>query len=849
MRRITHPVFLFFGLALLLVGCKRSTPVEPGTSLELARERKTEIQNLKYHLLFHIPDQSKDPIKGEAEIIFDLASIPSLLQLDFKADSSNIRTVTVNGEITDPKVTREHVLIERGQLRSNENIIRIEFTAGEAALNRSAEYLYALFVPSRASTCFPVFDQPDLKAVYSLTLDLPGKWEAVTNGKALSNQADGDRKTITFQNTKPISSYQFAFAAGLFRKATDAGSGMTMYYRETDTAKVSRNLPKIFELHRQSIQWLEQYTGIPYPFDKFDFALMPAFQFGGMEHPGAIFYRESSIILDPSASVNDELRRASLIAHETAHMWFGNLVTMEWFNDVWLKEVFANFMAAKIVNPGFPAINHELRFLMAHYPAALEIDRSAGKHPIQQPLDNLRNAGSIYGAIIYQKAPIMMRNLESLMGEENFRKGLQDYLHTYSYGNATWDDLVNSLSKHTPLDLSAWNKAWIKTGGMPEVHYTFDKQGKKLTIENYGDSSRTGWPQTVSYDVYTTEGHESHELNIGNSGMAESEVDQTPVHILPNRGGRGYGFFSASPGDLEWMLQMVRTEEDALVRAGIWINLWEHFLRKSIPTDRLMDEVIASVTAESDPILMEYLTDKISKIYWQFMKPEDRGLISAHLEDAIFERMAIEKDPSLKRALYRAYVDVAISKQGVVNLIKFWNNQITLGIELSERDHIQLAYEIALRQAEGYEKILQQQLEQVKNPDRKAEISFILPALSADQQVRDRFFESLRKKENRTLEPWVLQAVRLLHHPLRGNLSEKYIPESLQMLEELKRTQDIFFPKGWLDATLGEYQSTTAAKYVRDYLQQNKALSADLRNKLLQSSDMLFRASLAVSPE
>ncbi|MBS1542824.1 MAG: hypothetical protein JST14_04280 [Bacteroidetes bacterium] len=842
-------VCLLFRLALLVGGCKKSTPVEPGTSLDLARERRGEISNLKYHLNFTIPADMKDPINADAEIRFDLASVPSLLQLDFKADSSNIRTVTVNGKNTDPKVMKEHVLIEGGMLQSKGNVVRIEFTAGEAALNRSAEYLYALFVPSRASTCFPVFDQPDLKAVYSLTLDLPGNWEAVTNGKELSNLAKGDRKTITFQDTKPISSYQFAFAAGMFRKATDAASGMTMYYRETDTAKVSRNLPKIFELHRQSIQWLEQYTGISYPFDKFDFALMPAFQFGGMEHPGAIFYRESSIILDPSASVNDELRRASLIAHETAHMWFGNLVTMEWFNDVWLKEVFANFMAAKIVNPGFPAINHELRFLMAHYPAALEIDRSAGKHPIQQPLDNLRNAGSIYGAIIYQKAPIMMRNLETLMGEENFRKGLQDYLHAYSYGNATWDDLVGALSKHTTLDLSAWNKAWIKTGGMPEVHYAYDPQGKKLTIENYRDSARTGWPQLVSYEVYTTNGNSTRELNIGNSGRAESNVDQAPLHILPNRGGRGYGFFSASPEDLSWMLEMVRTEEDALARAGIWINLWEHFLRKSIPIERMMNEVIASVTSESDPILMEYLTDKISKLYWQFMRPEDRGLISMHLEDAIFERMAIEKDPSLKRALYRAYVDVAISKQGDVNLIKFWNNQITLGIELSERDHIQLAYEIALRQAEGYEKILQQQLEQVKNPDRKAEISFILPALSADQKVRDQFFESLRKKENRTHEPWVLQAVRLLHHPLRGNLSEKYIPESLQMLEDLKRTQDIFFPKGWLDATLGEYQSATASKYVRDYLQQNKGLSVDLRNKLLQSSDMLFRASSVVSPE
>ena len=129
---------------------------------------------------------------------------------------------------------------------------------------------------------------------------------------------------------------------------------------------------------RRRSRWLEDYTGIPYPFGKFDFVLIPSFQFGGMEHAGAILYNAASLMLDESATQNQLLERASIIAHETAHMWFGDLVTMRWFNDVWMKEVFANFMAAKIVNPSFPQVNHELRFLLAHYPAAYQVDRTAG---------------------------------------------------------------------------------------------------------------------------------------------------------------------------------------------------------------------------------------------------------------------------------------------------------------------------------------------------------------------------------------------------------------------------------------------------------------------------------------
>ena len=155
---------------------------------------------------------------------------------------------------------------------------------------------------------------------------------------------------------------------------------------------------------------------------------MPAFQFGGMEHPGAIFYNANGLLLDESATQDQMLGRASVIAHETAHMWFGDLVTMRWFSDVWMKEVFANHMAAKIVNPAFPALNHDLRYLVDYYPSAYGVDRTAGTNEIRQPLKNLNEAGTLYGAIIYQKAPIVMRQLETLVGADGFRDGLRDYL-------------------------------------------------------------------------------------------------------------------------------------------------------------------------------------------------------------------------------------------------------------------------------------------------------------------------------------------------------------------------------------------------------------------------------------
>lgn len=834
-----RPSIILLG-ALILWTCAPKKPVAPGIPLELAIARKDAIRDVSYDLHVDIPADRSDSIAGTVTIQFAWTGEPTDLQLDFLPDGKAVHALSINGENHKVIYDNEHLLLHAGDLKSSTNTVTIQFTAGEAALNRNNDYLYTLFVPSRASTCFPLFDQPDLKAIFRLTLTIPSAWQALSNGKEESVTTEGERKTIRFAATRPTSPYQFAFTAGNFRSATDPVSGMTMLYRETDSTKVARNLPRIFELHRQSLEWLTEYTGIAYPYDKFDFALMPAFQFGGMEHPGAIFYRESSLFLEPSASVNEELRRASLIAHETAHMWFGNLVTMQWFNDVWLKEVFANFMAAKMVSPSFPTVNHDLRFLMAHYPAAYEIDRSPGAHPIQQPLDNLRNAGSVYGAIIYQKAPIMMRNLETWMGAENFKRGLRDYLNAYAYSNATWDDLVGHLKKYTKEDLHVWNQAWIKTGGMPVIDITRDPDGK-FFLQVTNDSLQAIWPQALRYRVRAKYIDVVQPVTFRSSNRALlSKWVEPGIEFLPNYDGRGYGYFRVDGKVLQaaW-----RTEADAVVRASLWMTLWETFLREPSPSIPFLQELLAGITSEKDPLLLEYLTDKFDRVFWQFLAPTDRSRLAKEMEGELLERLITERDNSCKRALYNLFRSIATAPDGVSTLKRLWTGEITLGLELTERDRIQLAYALAIRQAEGFEKVLDDQLAHINNPDRKAEFAFVRSALSADPAVRDAFFARLKEKENRTREPWVLESVRYLHHPLRAESSERYLPESLQLLEEIQRTGDIFFPKGWLDATLGYYRTAGAATAVRTYLEQNKGLRQDLRNKLLQSADMLFRAA------
>ena len=324
-------------------------------------------------------------------------------------------------------------------------MILLDFDAGDAPLNRNDDFLYTIFVPGPRARGVPLLRSAGPEsALDARRSTCPTGWETIANGaetaRARERAARGSPSRR--RSRSPRISSRSRPARFIVEQAERNGRTFRMLHRETDAQKVARNRDAIFDLHAAALDWLERYTGIPYPFGKFDFVLVPAFQFGGMEHPGAVFYNAARAAARRVGDAESDARTArASIAHETSHMWFGDLVTMTWFTDVWMKEVFANFMAAKIVNPSFPDVNHDLRFLHAYYPLAYDVDRTAGTNAIRQPLDNLKDAGTLYGAIIYQKAPIVMRQLETLMGADAFRDGLREYLRAHKFGNASWPDL------------------------------------------------------------------------------------------------------------------------------------------------------------------------------------------------------------------------------------------------------------------------------------------------------------------------------------------------------------------------------------------------------------------------
>jgi len=822
--------------------------VGPGVSYQLALYRHSIISNIQYELNFNIPAIKTSDIHATESISFDLSSTTQPLQIDFKKSDTSAVSVFIDGNKVSKTLKDEHIIIDPSQLHTGKNKIDIQFVAGNTALNRNDDFMYALFVPDRARTVFPCFDQPDLKANFLLTLTVPNGWKVLANGAKRDSVIKDQQVTYHFANSDKLPTYLFSFAVGKFTdvKKMAGNYEAEFLHRETDLVKIKLSTDSIFKAHENAISFLEGWTGISFPFQKVGFVGIPDFQFGGMEHPGEVQYKASSLFLDDGATKDMLIARSNLISHETSHMWFGDMVTMEWFNDVWMKEVFANFMADKVTENLMGSETFNLKFLQDHYPAAYGVDRTPGANPIRQQLDNLQDAGSLYGNIIYHKAPIMMRQLELLMGKDNFQKGIREYLEKYKYSNATWDDLIEILNNYSKTDLYNWNQVWVNEPGRPVFDYevTYSKANKiaKLAITQTPESGpKRIWPQVFDVSLVYPGYRRDFKVDMKKATINVPDIEgaDKPLFIIFNSSGLGYGLFPSDKNSFSRLFDL----QSPVQRASSYITAYENMLAgRDIKPDELLSLFIKGAALEKDEMNLRSLTGYIQNIYWEFILPSTRQQMSASLETALWDAMQQDTLPNNKKILFKAYQDIYLTPAARANIYKIWQQkQPPTGVKLNEDDYTALALSIALK-SDTVTSVLKQQEARITNIDRKNRLEFLMPALSLDVAVRDEFFKSLQQPKNRAKEAWVTAALSYLNNPLRQNTSLKYLPKSLDMVEEIQRTGDVFFPQSWLAAIFGNYQSKEAWQVVDAFLKAHPNYNPKLKDKILQATDNLYRA-------
>ncbi len=534
--------YLIFVLLFSTAVFAQVPAIEPGVSQELARWRAAHYSDVRYKLNLTLEKMSP-VLKGTMEIRVNVSgaksepgaiatgpTVPIILdwrKIKGHEDKSTISNVSINGVAKNPVAIApgsdtEHLVFRDG-VKPGENVITLDFTSpiltSGSAITRyidkedGSEYIYSLFVPSDASTAFPVFDQPDLKARFDTCASVPNDWKIISNEANVGAlEIDGTsgfaERFCIGEETKPISTYVFAFAAGPWENAelthseqqkwrgSDNGEDITsrIYVRKSQVAKFIPHAKEVFRLNREAVKYFEEYFDYKFPFPKYDLVLIPEFPFGGMEHAGATFLRESAIIFPQEPTKSDHISRAVLIFHEAAHQWFGDTVTMKWFDDLWLKEGFANFMAYKAVDKIMPDANAWKVFYERIKQPAYATDSTRGTTPIYQPIENLNSAKSAYGNIVYNKAPAFLKQAEFYLGQDKFQTAVRAFLKKHDYKNATWEDLVKefalvtvierksgkyyeSLNATDKLDyevfenqqIEKWAEIWVTTAGLPKV--------------------------------------------------------------------------------------------------------------------------------------------------------------------------------------------------------------------------------------------------------------------------------------------------------------------------------------------------------------------------------------------
>jgi aminopeptidase N len=879
---------------------QNGTTPDPGVPLDLAQWRATHYTNVHYSLEISLTPGAP-MLKGHAGIRVTLDKSADTIVLDWrinpvKAGQSKPRVwgILLNSEVAKAREVNEHIIIDGA--KKGENHIQLQFespiaTSGSAVtryIDREdkSEYIYTLLVPSDASTVFPCFDQPDLKGRFKLNLNAPNDWNVVSNTPVMffanpnppgveSDMVPPGTRTALFQPTEPISTYLFAFAAGPFaqieefaaetyeasayppRKDTDDGENiktrlapMRLFVRKSKVKQAYKEAAEVFRLNREGVKYLATYFDFQFPFPKYDLVIIPEFAYRGMEHAGATFLREESILFPSDPTANDFLSRANVIFHEAAHQWFGDLVTMRWFDDLWLKEGFAEFMAFKALEAVMPEFNAWKAFYERTKPAAYLTDATQGTTPIYQEIPNLSAAKSAYGNIVYRKAPSILRQAEFYLGADKFQKAVQLFLKEHAYSNATWADLVRDFEKTSKRKLTEWADAWVKRRGMPEVRVTRGigaKKVKHVILEHRNVLGEKGaWPMRLKV-LFVFENSPPVTRTIVLNGNGDKHVLRVPpnghklLYVFANYQDYGYGRFLLDDESRRYVLANLGVEKDSFQRALLWGSLWDSVREAELSPEAYIELAIRFLNSESDEVTVQSILNRFSYAFNTYLSEEQANKFAPRFEGMLSSSMTYAEKPGLRLIYFRAFQATALLPGSLAALKKFLIGEFTIkGVQLRARDRFDILTTLMSRGDKDALSLLDAQSKKETSDDAKR-YAYATRAALGTKENKAEYFEAFLN-DTALAENWIEASVVPFNSIHQSELTLPYLEAALKELPKLKRTRKIFFVNGWLAAFIGGQSDERALRIVQDFLKrEEQTLDRDLRLKVLEALDGLER--------
>ena len=868
-----------------------STDPQPGVARDLARTRAAHYSNVRYQLTVSV-FPGEELMKGSEEIRVTLDGSMDQLVLDWRKAAakdgqpqSRAWDIEVNGrEVKDAREVNDHILIPSAYLTKGENTVRLKFespvsTSGSAVTRYidhedKSEYIYTLFVPSDASTAFPCFDQPDLKARFQLNVFTLTAWTVISNTFQQTVTRSGTNSFWRFAETEPISTYLFAFAAGPFAQfpeiqtlgiARTADSSLKsaesvqqplqnnavplrLFVRKSQAERARKEVPEVLRIHRECLAFLADYFNFKYPFPKYDIVLIPEFAYGGMEHAGATFLREDGVLFPTTPTANNFAARAELICHEASHQWFGDLVTMRWFDDLWLKEGFATFMAYKAIEKVMPQYNAWKIFYQRTKPGAYSTDVTKGTTPIFQKIPNLSAAKSAYGNIVYLKAPSMLRQAEFFLGMDKFQEAIRAFVKEHAFSNAEWSDLVKAFERSSGKRLDEWAAAWVRRRGLADVRvdWSVDSAGRinRLVLKQTNILNEGGtWPMRLKL-LLAHESSASETLTV-NINSAETEVKEAigkrrPDFIFANYEDYGYGRFLLDDRSREYVLKNLGTVKDDFLRALLWGSLWDSVREAELAPGEYIELAIKLIPQEHDEVTAQGVLARTQTAFNRYLSDAQRREIAPRLEQMLADRMTSAETQGLRITNFRAFEGIAMTTASRESLKKILRGDVKIpGMELRSRDRFDIITTLLTRDDTDAPALLEAQ-SKADTTDDARRYAYAAAAALGDAAVKKKYFEAYTT-DTRLPESWIEASLGPFNSIQQSDLTLPYLEPALLELPKLKRTRKIFFVNGWLSAFIGGQCNERAQSIVQNFLQRETMLDRDLHLKVLEVEDGLDR--------
>lgn len=729
MIRIARSATLLLGMGVASFGQGAVDATPRNLTQEIAARRSAVIQNPKYDLDLHLSADQLE-YKGRVVVVFDLTKVPQDLFLDFAGGA--IQEFRINGKNQDLKVYDGKVLPLKGEeLVAGSNRVEVVFrhpylTTGYG-LYRFVDpednrvYLYTQFETNYAQTMFPCFDQPDLKGVFTLKATTPESWEVITAVAEAKVERRGKERVWHFPASPRISPYVFSLHAGPYHKwSGKVGSYPSrLFVRQSQKAFVDHEV--WFDVTHRGMVFFESYFGIPYPFAKYDQVIAPVLGFSAMENVAAVTFGDKFVYRDKPTRER-LMGRASVILHEMAHMWFGNLVTMRWWDDLWLNESFATYMAYLALD-AIPEFRGENRIDLAQTKAySLADDLKGNTHAISLPVPDTESAGVNFDAITYGKGASFLKQMDYYLGGMAFQQGVQIYLKGFSYGNASYQDFRAAMEGAAKKDLKKYWDDWVLKKGANSVAASWKCGDNRLTSFVLTQEAASGDPvlrtHRMALELVKVEEKKVRRIGMweGNYQWATTELKELngrecPDLVLLNSGDGDYVKTQMTPEELSKLTRALPGIPDTLNRLNAWTIIFRAVQDGMIPLQSFVALLRDELQREKEEgVLSQLRSYGGESLDWLWVMELSTGSASYRelaqsLQDAIWQRLQKGEKDQEARAWLDRYIDWGDGRtERAVGLL---NGHLKVpGVKLGQKDRWRLLHLLARHRHPQTEKLM-----------------------------------------------------------------------------------------------------------------------------------------------